>query len=129
MLQEATRAVTRFDDREESFVVDDPDDPLAVEVVVHIHNTEDGRWHKLTPNHLRTSCGKQFNAATSVPRKEELSNAETLCTTCFTAYEIQLAADADADRRRDTLDQAPISLRSWLDDPSRSTVHGAKRRK
>lgn len=111
-------AVALYDDREDALVIDDPDVSPSAEVVVHIHLTEgDGLWHKLTPNHQRTSCGKQFNVTRTVLRREALEQAQTMCVLCFTDYERLLAADADANRRRDTLESEPINLREWLDTP------------
>lgn len=113
-------AVALYDDREDALVIDDPDVSPSAEVVVHIHLTEgDGLWHKLTPNHQRTSCGKQFNVTRTVLRREALEQAQTMCVLCFTDYERLLAADADANRRRDTLEQVPLNLHEWLEDPSR----------
>ncbi len=119
MLHDA-RATFAFDeDREDALVIDDPDVSPRAEVVVHVHTEEDGLWHKLTPNHQATSCGRKFNVLRAVLRREELTNAPSLCTHCFPAYERGLAADADAKRKRDTLEQVPLQLHEWLDDPNR----------
>lgn len=119
MLQDTSGALAFYDDREDALVIDDPDVSPRAEVVVHVHTEEDGLWHKLTPNHQATSCGRKFNVLRATLRREELVNAPSLCTDCFPPYERGLAADADANRKRDTLEQAPLQLHEWLEDPSR----------
>ncbi len=119
MLQDTSGALAFHDDREDALVIDDPDVSPRAEVVVHIHTEDDGLWHRLTPNHQRTGCGRQFNVLHAVLRREELVNAVSLCPRCFTDYERELAADADAKRHRDTLEQVPLRLHEWLDDPNR----------
>ncbi len=111
-------AFALVDDREEALVIDNPEDPLAQEVEVHVClHEDDGRWHKLLPNHSATSCGKKFNVTRVTLRREALEHAHAMCPTCFTDYERLLATDADAKVRRDTLEVEPINLREWLDMP------------
>lgn len=86
-------------DREETLVVDDPDSPAALvddeeEVMRHVHVL--GLWHRRTPDLRTTACGVPFNGERALTRAAELFKAHLMCRDCFTPYEIERAAKADA---------------------------------
>lgn len=56
-------------------------------------HSDDGLWHRLTPDHTETACGRQWHPGRDAARREQL--AGNMCPDCFTAHERARGADND----------------------------------